>query len=133
MINDQGQRNNERTNQKGRDAMAPNINALVVDHEKTLEDLFRIVKIDSVPMSNMLIVLHIFRCSVVIPDRSLGRGLSIYLLFKGLFWSLSLIIQFLCGHSCLKYFFKCYFKIFNEKIYYGISHDVALLKHFNDL
>ena len=102
MINDQGQRNYERTNQKGRDAMAPDVHALVVDHEKTLEDLFRIVKIDSVPMGNMLIVFHVFRGSVVVADQSLGRGLSIYMLFRGLFWSLGLIIQFFFGHSGLK-------------------------------
>lgn len=81
MINDQGQRNYECTNQKGWDAMAPDVNALVVDHEKTLEDLFRIVKIDPVPMGNMLIVLHVFRGSVIVTDQSLGRSLSIYMMF----------------------------------------------------
>jgi hypothetical protein len=82
--------------------MTPDVHALIVDHKKTFEDLFRIIKIDPVPMSNMLIVFHVFRSCVIVTYGSLWRGLSIYLIFRGLFRTFYLIIQFLFGHSGLK-------------------------------
>jgi len=49
-IDEQCQWNNYDANDYGWQAVTPNVNALIVDHEKTLEDFFWSVEVDSVSM-----------------------------------------------------------------------------------
>lgn len=49
-------------------AMTPNVDAFVVDHEEAAEDLLRSVKVDAVAVSDVVIILHEAGGGVVVPD-----------------------------------------------------------------
>lgn len=51
-----------------RQAVAPDIDALVVNHEQTSKYFFGGIKIDPVPVSYVQVVLHVRRGSLVVPN-----------------------------------------------------------------
>ncbi len=56
-------------------AMTPNVHALIVHHEQTPEDLLRTVEVYTVPVRDVLVVFHVPRGCVVVPDRGRQRVL----------------------------------------------------------
>jgi hypothetical protein len=107
MINDEGQRNDKDADDEGRDTVAPNVDAFVVEHEKTFDNFFGSVEVDSVAMRNMLIILHVLRSSVIISDRGLRRGLHICWSVRSFFKRFVLVIRFFSGHFSKNVIFKC--------------------------
>lgn len=85
-IDEQCQWNNCDANDYGWQAVTPNVYALIVDHEETLEDFFWSVEVDSVSMGNVLIIFHIPRGSVVVTDSCWGFGFTndccLHLIFR---------------------------------------------------
>jgi len=58
----------EEEDEEGGDAVAPDVHALVVQHEQTLENSPGGVKVDAVAMGDVVIVLHELGGSVVVSD-----------------------------------------------------------------
>jgi hypothetical protein len=48
--------------------MTPNVDAFVMDHEKTLNNLERSIKVNSVSMRDMLIVFHVGRRLIIMSN-----------------------------------------------------------------
>lgn len=65
--------------------MAPDVDALVVDHEQTSEYLSGCVESDTVSVGDVLVVLHVVRCSLVFSNEMgvvlLPLGIDILCLF----------------------------------------------------
>lgn len=107
MINDESQGDDKDTDDEGRDAVAPDVDAFVVQHEKTFDNFFGSVEVDSVAMRDMLIILHVLRSSVIISDSGPGRGLHICWSVGSFFRRLVLVIRFFSGHFDKNVIFKC--------------------------
>ena len=71
--------------------MTPNVNCLVVEHEKRLEDALLSIKVDSVSCENEFIVRHEFRCLLKSPYET-PVLIQIFILFLINFWYLFEII-----------------------------------------
>lgn len=65
---------------KGWYAVAPDVHALVVHHEKTFQYLLRGVEIYPIPMCDMLVILHIPWSCVIVADCGPAFGLNQWLL-----------------------------------------------------
>lgn len=75
-IYDQGEGDYDDADYHGWDEVAPNIHALIVDHEKTFEDLLRCVKVYPVAMGDMFIVLHILWSCMIVTNCGPSFGLK---------------------------------------------------------
>lgn len=67
-VNDHVEGEEEEEDEDGRDAVTPNVNALVVQHEQTAYDFRRSIEVDAVAMGYVVVVLHKFRCGCVVSD-----------------------------------------------------------------
>lgn len=76
MIDDQTQRNYDDANNYGRHAVTPYVHTLIVHHKETFENLFGSVEIYPVSMSDMLVILHILRSCMIVPNRGPTFGLK---------------------------------------------------------
>lgn len=76
MVNYHQKGEHEYADDKRRQAMAPNIHAFIMDHEKAFKYFNGSVEINPVAVSYMLIVLHIGRSLVIVANYSLGMLLS---------------------------------------------------------
>lgn len=56
----------EDDDEDGGEAVAPNIDTFVVEHEQASEDLFGGVKVDAIAMSDLIIVFHEAGCGLVV-------------------------------------------------------------------
>lgn len=63
--------------------MSPNVDALIMDHEQTAEDLLGRVEVDAVPVGNVLVVFHIHWSLLVVANERawLGQAVGIRRLF----------------------------------------------------
>jgi hypothetical protein len=98
MVNYHQKGEHEYADDKRRQAMAPNIHAFIMDHEKTFKYFNGSVEINPVAVSYMLIVLHIGRSLVIVTNYSLGMLLSclvIILILGRLLCELRLGVYFL--------------------------------------
>lgn len=71
--------------------MAPNVDTLIVDHKETFKDLLGSVEVDSVTMSNVLIIFHVMRSCMIVAN----GGSSFFL--KDSVFGLSLFFVFFSG------------------------------------
>lgn len=76
-----------------RQAVAPDIDALVVNHEQTSEYFFGGIKIDSVPVSYVQVILHVGRGCLVVPD--------VVMLLSHVFYLFIRFLHSLTGLPCL--------------------------------
>jgi hypothetical protein len=67
-IDEEDEREQEDHDYNGRQAVTPDVNAFVVNHEQTSQYLFGVVKIDTIPVSYAQIILHECWSSIVISD-----------------------------------------------------------------
>jgi hypothetical protein len=67
-INEEDEGEQENADDNGGQAVAPDVNAFVVNHEQTSQYLFGIIEIDTIPVSYPQIILHECRSSIVVPD-----------------------------------------------------------------
>ncbi len=102
MIDNNCKRDYERTDDQGWYAVTPYVDAFVMDHEHALEDFFWWVKINPVPMGNMLVIFHVARGCVVVADGGFWRGLTSVSILLLLLRRLGFGFQFFWGHSGLK-------------------------------
>jgi hypothetical protein len=93
--------------------MTPNVHTFIMNHEQTLKYLHRCIKVDSIAMCDMLIVLHIRRSFVVMPNHRLGLTLPFILIFI----ILPLLFQF--EFAC---FVLLWFLIFHISYYYYLQY-----------
>lgn len=70
--------------------MTPDIYTLIVQHKHAFEYFFRIIEIDSITMSDMFVIFHVSRCSMIITD---GMRIKLSLSCLGLV-DIFLIISF---------------------------------------
>lgn len=67
-INEENKRKQKNDDSDGRKAVTPYIDTFIVNHEQTLQYFFGGIKIDSIPMSDVKIILHKVRCCLIITD-----------------------------------------------------------------
>mgnify|MGYP000846841955 FL=1 len=58
----------ENNDEDCRNAVAPYVNALVMEHKQTFNDFFCRVEIDSVAMCDVVIILHVGGGSMIVSD-----------------------------------------------------------------
>ena len=59
---------NEEEQEDSREEMSPNVDTLIMHSEHSLEYFLRSVKIDAIAMSNILVIFHIARGLLVMPN-----------------------------------------------------------------
>lgn len=52
--------------------MSPNVHTFIMNHEKTLEDLFGVIEVDAISMGDVLIVFHEGRSIFVVANIFIG-------------------------------------------------------------
>lgn len=54
--------------------MSPNVDTLVMDHEQAAKDLLGRVEVDAVPVSYVLVVFHVHRGLLIVPNERAWLG-----------------------------------------------------------
>lgn len=93
-VHHQVKSDDEHDQEDRRQAVTPDVDALVVDHEQTSEYLSGSVESDTVSMGDVLVVLHVVGCSLV-----LSNEMGVFFLLLGidslrLFWFRLPLLEF---------------------------------------
>jgi hypothetical protein len=78
-IDDKPERDDHKDEKESGETMAPNVDALVMNHEHTLQNAFWSVEIDSVTIGNHVVVLHELRSHLIAADKVLPLFININL------------------------------------------------------
>lgn len=112
MIHNQGEWYYSNADDDCRHTMTPDVDTLVMDHKKTLENLFWTVKIYPVSMGNVFVVFHILRSCVIVTNYRAWSDDRNWFFWRSRRLRALLIFQFLCWHVIGFKFRKIYALIF---------------------